>query len=64
MAKIELNVLLSQCLKRPMDSLAQVKKAVSVWQARRDNLTAMVDWRFAYQDVRIILRRLYPILDE
>jgi hypothetical protein len=47
-----------------MDSLAQVKKAVSAWQTRRDNLNATVNWRFTYQDARIKLRRLYSTLDE
>lgn len=64
MAEIELNVLISQCLNRRMDSLAQVKKAVSACQTRRDNLNATVNWRFTYQDARIKLRRLYPTLDE
>ena len=42
MAEIELNVLISQCLNRRMDSLEQVKKAVSAWQNRRNNLNAKV----------------------
>ena len=63
MAKIELNVLISQCLNRRMDSLAQVVKAVSAWQTRRDNLNAKVNWQFTYQDARVKLRRLYPTLE-
>jgi hypothetical protein len=62
MAEIELNVLISQCLNRRMDSLAQVVKAVSAWQTRRDNLNAKVNWQFTYQDARVKLRRLYPTL--
>ena len=64
MAEIELNVLISQCLNRRMDSLEQVKKAVSAWQTRRDNLKAKVNWQSSYQDARVKLRRLYPIFDE
>lgn len=64
MAEIELNVMIGQCLNRRMDSLAQVVKAVSAWQAHRDNLHAKVNWQFTYQDARIKLRRLYPTLDE
>lgn len=64
MAEIELNVLISQCLNRRMDSLEQVVQAVSAWQTRRDNLNAKVNWQFTYQDARVKLRRLYPILDE
>lgn len=63
MAEIELNVLIAQCLNRRMDSLEQVKGAVSAWQTRRDNLNAKVNWHFTYQDARIKLRRLYPTLD-
>jgi hypothetical protein len=62
-AEIELNVMIGQCLNRRMDSLAQVVKAVSAWQAHRDNLHAKVNWQFTYQDARIKLRRLYPTLD-
>jgi len=58
MAEIELNVLISQCLNRRMDSLEQVTKAVSAWQARRDNLNAKVNWHFTYHDARVKLRRL------
>jgi hypothetical protein len=64
MAEIELNVLIGQCLNRRIDSLEKVKKAVSAWQTRRDNLTAKVNWQFTYQDARVKLRRLYPTLDE
>ncbi|MBP1735104.1 MAG: transposase [Deltaproteobacteria bacterium] len=64
MAEIELNVLIGQCLNRRMDSFEQVKKAVSAWQTRRDNLNAKVNWHFTYQDARVKLRRLYPTLDE
>ena len=63
MAEIELNVLISQCLNRRMDSLEQVVKAVSAWQTRRDNLNAKVNWQFTYQDARVKLRRLYPTLE-
>jgi hypothetical protein len=63
MAEIELNVLISQCLNRRMDSFEQVKKAVSAWQIRRDNLNAKVNWHFTYQDARVKLQRLYPTLD-
>lgn len=63
MAEIELNVLIGQCLNRRIGSLAEVTKAVSAWQTRRDNLKAKVNWQFTYQDARIKLRRLYPTLD-
>lgn len=64
MAEIELNVLIGQCLNRRMDSLTQVKKAVSARQLRRDNLKAKVNWQFTTKDARIKLRRLYPTLEQ
>ena len=63
MAEIELNVLIGQCLNRRIDSLAQVERAVSAWQTRRDNLNAKVNWQFTTQDARVKLRRLYPTLE-
>jgi hypothetical protein len=64
MAEIELNVLIGQCLNRRMGSLKEVEKAVSAWQARRDNLHAKVNWQFRTQDARVKLRHLYPRLEE
>jgi hypothetical protein len=64
MAEIELNVLIAQCLNRRISSLAEIARAVTAWQRRRDNLKAKVNWQFTYQDARIKLRRLYPTLDE
>jgi transposase len=64
MAEIELNVMISQCLNRRMDSLAQVEKAVSAWQRRRDNLKAKVNWHFTTEDARVKLHRLYPTLEK
>ena len=64
MAEIELNVLIGQCLDRRTSSLEGVVKAVSAWQARRDNRKAKVNWQFTYQDARVKLRRLYSTLDE
>jgi hypothetical protein len=64
MAEIELNVLIGQCLNRRMGSLEEVKKAVSAWQVRRDNLNAKINWQFTTKDARVKLRRLYPTLEE
>jgi hypothetical protein len=63
MAEIELNVLVGQCLNRRMGSFDQVVKAVSAWQARRDNRNSKVNRHFTYQDARVKLRRLYPTLE-
>ncbi len=39
-AEIKLNVLIGQCLNRLMGSFEEVKREVSTWQNRRDNLKA------------------------
>lgn len=62
MAEIELNVLISQCLKRRIDNIDEVRREVQAWQRHRDNLQAGVNWRFTTNDARIKLRRLYPSL--
>ncbi len=54
-AEIELNVMISQCLARRIDSIGQLREEVSAWQARRDQLQAKVSWQFTAQDARIKL---------
>jgi hypothetical protein len=60
MAEIEINVMVSQCLDRRIDSIETVRSEVSAWQARRDNLQAKVNWQFTTKDARVKLKRLYP----
>ena len=62
-AEIELNVLTRQCLKRRIAQIEIVKKEVFAWQNHRNNRNAKINWQFTTDDARIILRRLYPILD-
>jgi len=64
MAEIELNVLTRQCLKRRIASIEPVRKEVNAWQNHRNNQNAKINWQFTTDDARIILRRLYPTLDE
>lgn len=59
-AEIELNVMISQCLDRRIDTIEELREEVSAWQANRDQLQAKVDWQFTAQDARIKLKRLYP----
>ena len=59
-AEIELNVMISQCLRRRIDNIEELRQEVSTWQARRDQLQAIVNWQFTAQDARIKLERLYP----
>ena len=60
MAEIEINVMVSQCLDRRIDSIETVRSEVAAWQARRDRLQAKVNWQFTTKDARIKLKRLYP----
>ena len=60
MAEIEINVMVSQCLDRRIDSIEAVRSEVAAWQARRDNLQAKVNWQFTTKDARVKLKRLYP----
>ena len=59
-AEIELNVMISQCLRRRIDNLEELREEVSTWQAHRDQLEATVNWQFTAKDARIKLERLYP----
>lgn len=61
-AKIELNVLISQCLDRRMDNIDFVKGEVQAWENVRNNTAKKVDWQFTTGDARIKLKRLYPKL--
>jgi len=62
-AEIELNVLISQCLNRRIDSLEKLCDEVAAWQARRDQMKAKVNWQFTTADARVKLNRLYPTFD-
>lgn len=57
-AEIEINVMVSQCLDRRIDSIKTVRSEVAAWQARRDNLQAKVNWQFTTKDARVKLKRL------
>ena len=60
MAEIEINVMVSQCLSRRIDSIGTVRSEVAAWQARRDNLQAKVNWQFTTKEARVKRKRLYP----
>ena len=48
-AEIELNVLHSQCLKRRIDNIEDVRQEVEAWQSYRNNQQAKVDWQIQGQ---------------
>jgi len=61
-AKIELNVLWGQCLKRRIDDIETVRKEAVAWQDMRNNKNARVNWQFTTTDARVKLSSLYPTL--
>ena len=61
-AEIELRVLMSQCLNRRIPDRQTLENEVMQWQMQRNFFQAKIDWRFANEDARIKLKRLYPTL--
>ncbi len=61
-AEIELRILINQCLNRRIPDKQTLEHEVNQWQKQRNFLEAKVDWRFATDDARIKLKRLYPTL--
>ena len=58
-AEIEINVMVSQCLSRRIDSIETVRSEVAAWQARRDRLQAKINWQFTTREARVKRKRLY-----
>lgn len=44
MAKIELSVIVKQCLDRRIDNLEEMRAEVESWQKRRNNAGSQIDW--------------------
>ena len=62
-AEVELNVMIGQCLRRRIDSIAVLREEVAAWQISRDRLQAKVNWQFTTDHARGKLKRLYPTFD-
>ena len=60
MAEIELSVLQRQCLDRRIADEATLKGEIKVYEDRRNEQKATIDWRFSITDARQQLKRLYP----
>ncbi len=60
MAEIELSVLSRQCLSRRIPDQHSLRHEVAAWEKARNENGATIDWRFATEDARIKLKRLYP----
>lgn len=59
-AECELSVLSRQCLNRRIATEQVLKKQVSAWTDKRNELHSKVDWQFTTEDARIKLKHLYP----
>jgi len=60
MAEIELHTLNTQCLKRNIATMDEMRSEVQAWQESRNNQNAKINWQFTTSDARIKLKRLYP----
>jgi hypothetical protein len=60
MAETELSVLARQCLKRRIDNMEELKRAIAAWEKERNKVASAMDWRFTTDKARIKLKRLYP----
>ena len=63
MAEIELNVLQGQCLSRRIDTIEEVSREAKSWAEHRNQMNAVINWRFTTEDARIKLNRLYPSIE-
>ena len=60
MAEIEFHVLNTQCLKRHIATIEDIKQEIEEWQICRNNKKCKINWQFSTADARIKLKRLYP----
>ena len=60
MAEIELSVLGRQCLSRRIPDQQTLRHETNAWAKNRNAKGNTIDWRFATEDARIKLKRLYP----
>ncbi len=62
MAEIEIGVLSRQCLSQYIPNKRQMITEVAVWEQKRNQADATVDWQFTTADARVKLKRLYPVI--
>jgi hypothetical protein len=60
MVEIEFSVLDRQCLDRRLPTITLVCSEIAVWEDRRNQQQAMVDWQFTNTKARTKLDYLYP----
>jgi hypothetical protein len=64
MAEIELSVLSRQCLDRRIADEATLKREVKVYEDRRNEAKATINWQFTSGNARLKLHRLYPSISD
>lgn len=62
MAEIEIGVLSRQCLSKYIESKERMIAEIAAWEQQRNEADATVDWQFTTGDVRIKLKKLYPVI--
>jgi len=60
MAEIEWSVLTQQCLDRRIADTTTLAREIAAWEVARNEMKAMVEWRFTTAKARTTLARLYP----
>ncbi len=60
MAEIEFSILARACLRGRHPDAESLEQAVNANLSERNNMAAIVNWRFSTWDARTKLRRLYP----
>jgi transposase len=60
MAEIEFHVLNTQCLKRHIATIENIKQEIEAWQENRNSKNCKINWQFSTADARVKLKRLYP----
>jgi len=60
MAEIEFSILARACLRGRNSDEESLEQAVNANVSERNNMAAIVNWRFSTRDARTKLRRLYP----
>jgi transposase len=60
MAEIELSILSRQCMDARIPDQESLKKQVTAWQEKRNEISYPMQWRFTTEDARVKLQKLYP----
>ena len=63
MAEIEFSILGRECLDRRIEDKVMLQKEVAAWTNDRNSKKRKITWRFKNEEVRIKLKRLYPLLE-